>query len=64
MTNKERYCTVYAVPSNRSICAKGPIKRRSVSPEVRARWDYMDNNVFVVYKGEDGEPCLKVEPKR
>ena len=63
MTEKERYCTVYAIPSNRSICVNGPIKKQPLSPEARTRRDYMNNNNFIIYTGKNGEPCLKVEPK-
>ncbi len=63
MTDKERYCTVYAVPTNKPFVLKAKPERKPMSPEVKARRKYLRENSFILYRDENGVPSCKVESK-
>lgn len=63
MTEQERYCTVYAVPTNRSFAFKSKPERKPMSPEVKARQDFLNSYNFTLYTDENGNACGKMEPK-
>lgn len=63
MTNGERYCTVYAVPTNQTVVVK-KLEKNNFSSEVKARRKYLRENTFILYRDENGVPSCRVEAKK
>jgi len=63
MTNEERDCTIYAVPTNRPFILNSKPERKSTPPEVKARWDFIASHNFLIHTDENGDLYGEVRDK-
>lgn len=63
MTDQERYCTVYAVPTSKPFVLKSKPERKPIPPEVKARWDFIASHDFFIHSDENGNLYGEVTDK-